>query len=83
MKTQKEIVALLSKQVENINFEKAQVAVTKYEANFKEVENGIKTLQAKLKKHQKDFKANPNNYGFVGDMSYINQQLKEINSFLK
>jgi len=83
MKTQKEIVALLSKQVEEIKLAAPEDAVARYESNFKEVENGIKTLQAKLKKHQKDFKANPKNWGSVGDISYINQQLKEVNNFIK
>jgi hypothetical protein len=83
MKTKRQIVVELSKKFEEINLATEKETVAKYESHFKEVENGIKTLQAKLKKHQKDFKANPNNWGYVGDMSYINQQLKEINSFLK
>lgn len=55
----------------------------RYKEVTKEIEKNIKLLQKKLIKHKTDFKETPSNWGFVGDVSYINEKLVEVNSFLK
>ena len=47
------------------------------------IENNLVNLNQKLRKHQKDFEQNPTNWGFVGDIEYINNKLDEITDFLK
>ena len=55
----------------------------RYKEITKEIEKNIKLLQKKLIKHKTDFKKTPSNWGFVGDVSYINEKLVEVNTFLK
>jgi hypothetical protein len=55
---------------------------TRYTKNTEEIEQKIKLLKEKLKKHKKGFKNNPTNWGYVGDLSYINEKLNEIHCFL-
>lgn len=56
---------------------------TKYKEFKDKVENNLVILKQKLQKHQEDFKKNPTNWGFVGDIEYINNKLDEITEFLK
>jgi hypothetical protein len=55
----------------------------RYKEVTKEIEKNIKLLQKKLIKHKTDFKKTPSNWGFVGDVSYINEKLVEVVGFLK
>jgi hypothetical protein len=55
----------------------------RYDENVLEIEKNIKLLEKKLIKHKTDFKKNPSNWGFVGDVNYINERLKEVVEFLK
>ena len=56
---------------------------TKYKEGTKEINKKIKLLQKKLIKHKIDFKNNTSNWGYIGDISYINEKLEEVVSFLK
>lgn len=53
----------------------------RYKELFKELQNSLKELKLKLDQHKRDFKENPN-WSFVGDIEYINQQLKLITKFV-
>ena len=55
----------------------------RYKEITKEIEKNLKLLQKKLVKHKTEFKNTPSNWGFVGDVSYINEKLVEVVMFLK
>jgi hypothetical protein len=55
----------------------------RYKEITKEIEKNLKLLQKKLIKHKTDFKKTPSNWGFIGDLSYINEKLVEVNTFLR
>jgi hypothetical protein len=55
---------------------------SKYKQLFDELQNSLKLLKAKLDQHKKDFIRN-SNWGFVGDIQNVNQQLKNITEFMK
>ena len=57
--------------------------VRKYKEKTEEIEKKIKLLEEKLIKHKSDFEENSGNWGYIGDVSYINEKLDEIVSFLK
>jgi hypothetical protein len=54
----------------------------KYQELFNELQNRLKLLKRKLDQHKKDFNNNPN-WSFVGDVEYVNEQLKNITKFIK
>ena len=56
-------------------------AEIRYKELFPELQNSLKELKLKLDQHKRDFKENPNWY-FVGEIEYINQQLKLITEFV-
>ena len=58
-------------------------ANNKYKEVIKEIENNLKVLNEKLKQHQLKQSNETNNWGYVGDISYINTQLGNINEFIK
>ena len=51
---------------------------TKYTETRKEIEKKISLLREKLKSHQTRFKQDPSNWGYVGDLTYINEKLGEL-----
>ena len=53
----------------------------RYKELFHELQNSLKELKMKLEQHKKDFQENPN-WSFVGDIEYINRQLKLITEFV-
>jgi hypothetical protein len=55
----------------------------KYKGKANEIDQKIKLLQEKLEKHKIDFEINSTNWGYIGDLSYINEKLDEVVSFLK
>jgi hypothetical protein len=55
----------------------------KYKQNISEIEEKIQLLQERLIKHSNQFENNPTNWGFVGDVSYVNEKLEEIVSFFR
>ena len=56
---------------------------TKYQNKNKEIENKIFSLTEKLKTHNKSFNENLVNWGYLGDLCYINDKLDEVLSFIK
>ena len=56
-------------------------AEKRYKELFNELENSLQELKKKLEQHKRDFKENPN-WSFVGDIEYINRQLKLIAEFV-
>jgi hypothetical protein len=56
-------------------------AKIEYEKKQAEIKNELAILNDKLKNHKKIYSKNTNNWGYVGDLSYIINQLKELNKF--
>lgn len=54
----------------------------KYQELFNELQNRLKQLKKKLDQHKQGFIGN-SNWSFVGDIQFVNQQLKNITEFLK
>lgn len=54
----------------------------RYKELFIELQNRLKELKKKLDQHKKDFNRNPN-WSFVGDVQYVNEQLRNITEFMK
>jgi hypothetical protein len=57
--------------------------IERYSYHSEEIEKNLNQLKKKLKKHQSDFKREQTNWGYVGDLTYINERLAELNSFIK
>ena len=56
-------------------------AEIRYKELFQELQNSLKELKLKLDQYKRDFTENPN-WSFVGDIEYINRQLKLITEFV-
>jgi len=54
-----------------------------YQKAKKIVDKYMKTAQGLLSKHEKDASRDNNNRGYIGDLSYISEQLLNIINFLK
>lgn len=50
----------------------------KYKEIIKKIESNIELLKRKLKQHQVKQSNQPENWGFVGDVSYINAKIENI-----
>ena len=55
----------------------------RYRKNLNEIKSNVNLLNTKLEKHNKKFEVNNTNWGYVGDLGYINEKLNEIVTFLK
>jgi hypothetical protein len=55
------------------------VAMSDYDASYKEAEELLKTLSKKLKQHKKKFSKNEKNWDLVGDIERLITNLKEAN----
>lgn len=55
----------------------------KYQSKNKEIQKKISVLMNKLETHKKEFNKNPVNWGYLGDLGYINDRLDEVLSFIK
>jgi len=55
----------------------------RYQKAKKIVDKYMKTAQGLLSKHEKDFSKDNTNRGYIGDLSYISEQLLNIINFLK
>jgi|GEM_PF-2208884 hypothetical protein len=55
--------------------------IKKYNKHQLEVNSKIDILKDKLKKHQSQFEENNSNWGYIGDIDYINKKLDEILEF--
>jgi len=58
-------------------------AKIKYEEQQIQIKENLDLLKQKLKNHQLDFSKKSTNWGYVGDLEFILNHLKEINQFLK
>ena len=56
---------------------------TKYTETSKEIEKKIELLREKLKSHQTMFNQEPTNWGYVGDISRINEKLEDVLTLLE
>lgn len=56
---------------------------TKYQSQNKEIQKKISSLVEKLQTHNEGFNGNLVNWGYLGDLCYINNKLDEVLSFLK
>jgi hypothetical protein len=83
MKHTNPVAAKIAAQIEEIRLAAPEDdPAIKYAENFKEIENTMKSLQAKLKKHQAAAKAKPKSWGLVNDITRVNQDLQDINDML-
>lgn len=80
MRTNKELASLLNLNAKNLSL--AEDAKTRYKKNQTEIAKKIKTLQDKLKKHAAQFEKDNKNWGYVGDVGYINEQLDALQGFI-
>ena len=55
---------------------------TKYYELKTKIEKDLTILNQKLEKHQNSFEMNKSNWGYVGDLEYINKKISEITSFI-
>lgn len=58
------------------------IVENRYTELFNELQKRLKQLKKKLDQHKKGFIQNPN-WSFVGDIQYVNEQLKLIVEFMK
>lgn len=56
---------------------------TKYNQLMIKIENDLILLYEKLKKHQKEFNKDSSNWGYVGDLEYVSNEIDEVVKFLK
>ncbi len=56
---------------------------TKYTEQQSQLKNELALLSKKIKMHEKKFKTNPTNWGFVGDLGFVLEKIKEVNQFLQ
>lgn len=56
---------------------------TEYNQLMIKIENDLILLKRKLKKHQTDFNQNPHNWGFIGDLEYVSNEIAEVVKFLR
>ncbi len=54
---------------------------TKYNQLMIKIENDLILLKEKIKKHQKDFNRNNTNWGFIGDLEYVSNEIDEVVKF--
>ncbi len=54
----------------------------RYKENREEIEKYLLILKEKLENHQSGFQKEPNNWGYIGDLSYVRERLEEICDFI-
>lgn len=47
-----------------------------------EIEDNMRMLRAKLQAHRRKYRYDQKNWGYVGDLGYIKEQLQSCNTFL-
>lgn len=57
--------------------------IKRYNKHQEEIKSKIDLLTEKLKQHKTQFENNTSNWGFVGDIEYVSNNLDEILKFLK
>lgn len=56
---------------------------SKYDSKTKEVEQQLQQIKLTIKKHNQNFKQEPNNWGYLGDLGYVSDKLNEIIQFVR
>ena len=54
-----------------------------YLKRYSEIGVLLENLQRNLKKHAVDFKSDPGNWGFIGDLGHIKEVLTSLGDFVK
>lgn len=54
---------------------------TKYNQLMDKIENNLILLYENLKNHQKDFNRNNTNWGFIGDLENVSNEIDEVVKF--
>lgn len=54
-----------------------------YNKHQEEIKSKIDLLTEKLKQHKTQFENNTSNWGFIGDIEYVNKSIDEILNFIK
>ena len=60
-----------------------QTAKQAYEARMKQINERLATIRQELDRHQREFKNEERNWGYAGDLGYVEEQLHIIEAFLK
>jgi hypothetical protein len=55
----------------------------RYNVNLDKIKVKLKVLEDKLNNHKIQFEKESSNWGYVGDLSYINGELDNLLKFLK
>lgn len=55
---------------------------TKYETKSKEIEQKLSKMKVIIKKHKRQFEKNSTNWGYLGDLIYLEDKLDEMINFL-
>lgn len=58
-------------------------AQEKYNERQQSISELMKQMQELLKAHTKEQKQNPKNWGYAGELGYVEEQLQELVDFLK
>jgi hypothetical protein len=58
-------------------------AADKYYKRLRDVEQQIKLLQQGIKKHEQKFRGDSRNWGYVGDLGHIYEQLSDLSGFFE
>ena len=57
-------------------------AYTSYQTRLKILRENIGNLQTRLFEHHKQAKANPDDYAYLADLSYVQSQIVDASRFL-
>jgi len=79
MKTTREVITSLSKQVESIRLADSKA---NFDATMKSIDTTYKAIQAKLKKLESMFNRDPEPDGYVREINNVLELLKDINNSL-
>jgi hypothetical protein len=69
--------------IQNLKRKKIMESQEKYIELDEEIQQQLKTINIKLKRHKEEHNKEPGNWSAVGDLNYIKSQLEEIVLFIK
>ena len=55
----------------------------KYKEVLKQLEDNLELLKEKIKRHSKKQSGEPHHWGYVGDISNVNEKIERILEFIK
>jgi hypothetical protein len=59
------------------------VANEKYKEVLSQLEENLELLKEKINKHSQKQSEEPHHWGYVGDISYINEKIENVVEFIK